>query len=1143
MTDDGDKVKLDSGKFEKYLSGVNTTSLGTNKPALTGDSGEGTVPVTIKKIENDVTGDDNYLKDVENETTADPNKFNQNTFSTLLEAVTNNLDAFCKNIMKLADGTKGGAPNGTDGIKQKLHNLSELLGDKLEVDVSSHEKVKGLEKTYNDLLTLLGVDLRNIIDATEKFINKDAPELQQDCVEAIHNHVNVYFGYTQLSLTTAARRNYVSSVKALLTAFADKVSQELRGLPEEIERDLRIGFKGLMKTLEDGSTSAKITGKQNIKKLSDLVTELTGGSVNHKTAFENFSDKFKDFAEPLFLYLSKEAQRVHSENNAKKNPRGTDLQHYSDHISKIHDAFNSLLDDLHKKHRYDYKVHNLLDNLSDAVRLLVPKGFAQPNSPVIDGLTSGVTHFVGELERVYISAYDSQKCGELIKDYKQEATLRGVFEKYELTEEGRDCAKVCLSVIPIVYNELMDLKNKFDDDDNTWKTYKIYNSLQPDQSLHKLFFGDNGYDVGLSHDAKHGELNHKERYNGQCILDVLNSETHKLFEDNKQPLSPAAPGVGDSEEPEVHLVDEGAIAKLYNYLKNYFVVCHLIGHAKSRHPCSVYEMLCWLTGLPHNTAYKKLKEHIGSLFLVADKDNPSKKIPKPILTSHSSITASNVLTAVEEICATSYAVLTAVVGTGDAATHYACELPNNSSRLIYPTNGADCLDTLLDILRRIFPVLQFLHAQCQLKTKHYGWYNCEYGRDIRPTKWPCNEHTKESTKEPTKCLPKSPLQSYLNDCLPGHLPHQLSSIGCKAECNTCPKKPDGRPCLTPMGFRGFSGSTKTGKNLCSVLSKFFSILHVNSLVCLIPKPPSTLSEHFGFALSLVEGWHTWRDTGSINPLQAAMEDHISAVSMELVKRGDATNALRLAYGSNQANHFKHDKDSTDLCSLSMKMICSGRNANCAPYISTLCTYLYDYLAYKNCNLYLSWAIYLPWTFWDLLNNLYNAFCSINCKDWGCRGCLRGDKCKKGEHGVIEDEKKPNPTCQCRSIVDCRGVAPTLYQYGFVFGEASTLNDKQSPKKCSDFCSQLKNVLKSKYFEKLFAECDMFLWRIREPFYYLVLTLWLLSLLYLLHIMVVRLDLLHIKSHLHSPSSHRIAAQSLLAAARVNKLGRVFYLQP
>ncbi|GBE63210.1 hypothetical protein, conserved [Babesia ovata] len=268
---------------------------------------------------------------------------------------------------------------------------------------------------------------------------------------------------------------------------------------------------------------------------------------------------------------------------------------------------------------------------------------------------------------------------------------------------------------------------------------------------------------------------------------------------------------------------------------------------------------------------------------------------------------------------------------------------------------------------------------------------------------------------------------------------------------------------------------------------------------------------------------------------------VNDLSINLVNGSDVTNAFLDAYGSESTKHTNCEHP--HLLNLTANEVCyKADDFNSSPYLCSLYFDSYDYLTDKHCKVYLSWAIYLPWTFWDLLNKLYDSFCTITCADWGCRGCLRGDKCKSGKHGVVEDEKK-DVTCQCESMVKCRGVAPTLYQYGFSFGEASTLNGGSTRKKCKDFCTQLYKVLHSDYFDKLFKECDNFLWKIREPFIWILLSLWSLSLLYLLHIAVVRLDVLRIRSHLKSPSSHRIAAQSLLAAARVKALASVKYFSP
>ncbi|CDR71475.1 hypothetical protein, conserved, partial [Babesia bigemina] len=288
-----------------------------------------------------------------------------------------------------------------------------------------------------------------------------------------------------------------------------------------------------------------------------------------------------------------------------------------------------------------------------------------------------------------------------------------------------------------------------------------------------------------------------------------------------------------------------------------------------------------------------------------------------------------------------------------------------------------------------------------------------------------------------------------------------------------------------------------------------------------------------FALSLVADGHKGNIVGR-KGVQNALEDSTKELSISLWDEpGNLTGALVDAYGSDSVKHSTCSHP--HLRHLASNDFCNKHP--CAPYLSSLYADCYKYIANKNAKLYFYWAVYLPWDFWTLLNNLYTAFCSIACQDWGCNSCMRADKCKKGKHG---DEKS---RCQCESIVTCNGVSPTLYQYGFIFNNAVELNRSKYQKTCNDFCKILSKVLKSDYFAKLFNACDEFLWIIRQPFIWLNVALWLLSLLYLIHIMVIRLDLLHIKSHLHSPSSHRIAAQSLLAAGRVNKLNRVFYLQP
>ncbi|CDR71650.1 hypothetical protein, conserved [Babesia bigemina] len=188
-------------------------------------------------------------------------------------------------------------------------------------------------------------------------------------------------------------------------------------------------------------------------------------------------------------------------------------------------------------------------------------------------------------------------------------------------------------------------------------------------------------------------------------------------------------------------------------------------------------------------------------------------------------------------------------------------------------------------------------------------------------------------------------------------------------------------------------------------------------------------------------------------------------------------------------------------------------------------------------------VYLTETFYILLQKMYEE---CNSKCGGATPKCRVAKCPKK---CKANEKSPGSTHHslCDSIINCPSTSSVLCTYGFTLVDRKKLSgtdDVDYKRTCNDLCNALKKVLDGEsVLMQLFHSIDKFIYTIRFPFMTLTLALWLLSFLYLLHIMVIRLDLLHIKSHLHSPSSHRIAAQSLLAAARVNKLNRVFYLQP
>ncbi|CDR71715.1 hypothetical protein, conserved [Babesia bigemina] len=1077
-------------------------------------------------------------------------------------------------------------------LMTKIYETSKDMNEYLNAlkDGSVGKELKGIRDKLSDLQS---DKLVNAIESADSLI-KYADDEKNRLINNLQHYVTCQVDIAKNSLTTAARRNYVTSVKQLLTAFADKVGQELAPLPGEIERDLRIGFKGLMRVMggvssvngEPVAASGGInTGAKSLLEKINEVVQPAKPSASMKDTFTKLSEAFNTYFNPIHTYVN---AQINSENASDPQALRDITADNVQLLGTVNSNFNNLLEHLKKDinpprtYIFDHTYTNLLSTLSTSLHLLSPSLFANPRHPeLLDAVRAGLQGFVEEMGRVYVNGYDG---------HKEKVDMNELLDnKDKLTDNGRNLSKACMTIIMILNNDFLNLLERC----SAAKFQTIYASSGKNNNVLGDFLSSCGYKVSKSYNTQEGELKNKSDRAGQAVYmsimtkKIDNAEkvgSLKKWKEEKNAQYLVTANYNRKVE-EITVFD--IVDFLYDSLNLYNDVCHLSALTSTKKPCSVYEMLLWLSGLPHHHAYYAMRDvAILEVIETINKVDNKKEGKQDGATDEDTITVTelktdsvfleayprkvtyeSMRTVVTHICSEAYDLLINIAGHGDEFTTYASDFSNNAMKFHYPASREDCLDMLLDILRRVLPTLQFLLNQCKLSTKHGGWKACKYGKDMPSAKLPCKQHpTDEATGQPARqatsqpntqpkcqptcepnCQPTSPLMSYLNDCLPGHLPHQLTKIGCKYECSTClstAKK--GMPCLTPLGFREFSGSIKTGDDLCEVLSRFFSNDLMWSLFCLSPTPPKTLPEHFDFALSLVNGISAETNAHSVvlQTLQYAFEESIGEQSIMLyAEKSDFVYALKQAYGSPYPEHGQctdaHLRNLTAYDSCKQK---TNRELECAPYLSALCRQSYRHLPKNHCNLYLSWAIYLPWDFWRLLQNLYNDFCNILCADWGCRSCLRGDKCKRGKHGVI-DKDTPTATCQCTSMVTCKGVSPTLYQYGFRFENPSSLNHHTYPNKCADFCTQLNKLLNSKYFTDLFDTCDKFLFTIRAPFIWLNVALWLLSFLYLLHIMVIRLDLLHIKSHLHSPSSHRIAAQSLLAAARVNKLGKVFYLQP
>ncbi|CDR71508.1 hypothetical protein, conserved [Babesia bigemina] len=1062
-------------------------------------------------------------------------------------------------VTELQEFTKTKNTNGS--IEQKKQAVVDKMAD-LKSQIQSHISV--ILKAVVDADAYLEAVINDIQDAlTEADIkaNQAVNQLKEELTEKVDKAFHI-INIEVKSLFAKERTAHLSALKTLVT-------RQLKIITCTVNKNLNTGLKGFLKTLSGDYVDIYLAGykerpkhlppkAQKTNPLDEVKTALERGEHGDKVA--TLSSTFKHYSEHIFDYLDKDLKH-----NFASQPQV--IGQYDQTVSTIRSNLTDLLTHISAHKHFDHQVPEMLETLKTSLTSFKSSHFGNASYPVLDAFPRSLEQFVGELERMYVSRYDGHKqkvnMGKLV--------ISDGDKGEKLTDDGRNLSKVFLTILVTLKAGLDELKQNAP---NAWRGRQIYlQDSNEDENSFGQFLNKCGYKVSKSHDSHEGHLRNKEQCKGQYIHDgLLVGDKQHIYHSDKN--------------------GKRALEILFDYLETYNDLCHLSTLTSKRQPCSVYEMLAWLSGLTHNPVhqsklsvaimnvleelYKRGREDEGEhgdvLAVERQADGGEFKVSLVDARSVSleayprDVSYDELWAAVTHICSTSYDVLCAIAGHGDEFTTYAVDYSNNHMKFNYPQNGEDCLDMLLDILRRMLPTLQYLYSQCRLSNGLNGWQACKYGKDIMTAKWPCKVHPSDEPDnksncqakcKPTcqakcevtcqvDCQPTSPLMSYLNDCLPGHLPHQLTKIGCKYECSNCSTSKKGKPCLTPLGFKGFSGSTRMGKDICEVLTKFINIKHLTGLFTLIPKPPSTLPEHFGFTLALAIGINATSRTNNYDPhaFRGVFAASIYEQTINLcTDQSTLTNALTDAYGSPSPTHGVCEH--AHVRNLTASDSCKGKTnleLECAPYLANLSVDCYRYLGKKHSNLYLSWAVYLPWSFWTNLKNLYDAFCNIYCQDWGCRGCLRGDKCKRGEHGSISDASK-QPNCQCHSIVDCRGVAPTLYSYGFSFGDPSKLQNEHYPNTCADFRKQLKNVLKSEYFTKLFEECDKFLFTIREPFIWLNVALWLLSFLYLLHIMVIRLDLLHIKSHLHSPSSHRIATQSLLAAARVKALNKVLYLQP
>ncbi|CDR96580.1 Spectrin repeat superfamily protein, Extracellular matrix-binding protein, putative [Babesia bigemina] len=1019
-----------------------------------------------------------------------------------------------------------------DEVKYQLNTVLTEAKLQLEALESLPDKIKNAERTGTNALVAtftkevmeikiaankLGNekkehcinDTKNVLDSAHRSAAGYIRQLGRQCIAAVTHAFK--------EITQHVQSQYASSNNAQYEALKRCVAAQKLKITTIMENDLKTGLKGFLKTV-----SGVAANSQTISGTGNKIAELK--DMNN---VKDLSVKLKAYLEQIFYYvieqlnLNPTSGRVGSSEHSARSKSPLNDPNVSD-IYTIYKIVNDVMQSLAISNSFNHAIRDKIHEAYLAIPKFVPsKFFSMPSNPLLDILKSGFDGFAKELKNVYVSKYSG---------------ATDTFN-WDIFGNSEKCAKVCSTIFEILHRDLTKLKTICEGGSNA-KQINLQITLDSGRKVVNPlgdFFNQRGYKVPSGASTQDAELRNETNIKGEQIKDLL-YENYNIF---------ASLHSGDD-----NALYDGPLEQLYNNLLDYNRVCHLRSIKNATSPHNAFQMLCWLSGLQYNPTYHPLKEYMKTFFKKAEKhkDTEYSRIPFVDLKveATSPFSARDTVSALRLVTVQSHDILTTLLGHGHASGIYACDFNSNPGNLSYPGDSGACFDLLVEILLRLNHQLSFLYEQCCHTTKVSGWSDCWYGKGIGGSNWQCNDLKCTECTGADKCRNhpicglKSPLQSFLEDGLKGFLPHTFTKLGCKLECSV--SNHNGIPCITPMGFSDIgtvASHRQTGERIKDVLRSFCG--NENSplnqlcsyLMCLLRTPPRTLGEMFAFYYSFLHDWNdsgAHRKDGFNNAVIKANFGHSST-------RFDISSMFKNT--DHADNHLKGDLYSLISCS---NTYIPARP--CGPYMRPLCLFSRDLYSKEYSGYYLSWVVYLTETFYDLLKKLYED-CNKSC---GSKGSKCYDKSCVRSCPISRDPSSSAHDPLCKSMVDCTSTLPTLCKYGFYFGSATLASGSKGDtmkRTCKEFIQQLRNVCdgNSVLAKLVNITIPQYLFTIRSPFFWTTLTLWLLSLLYLIHIMVIRLDLLHIKSHLRSPSSHRIAAQSLLAAARVNKLAKITYLQP
>ncbi|GBE61903.1 ribosome binding protein [Babesia ovata] len=388
----------------------------------------------------------------------------------------------------------------------------------------------------------------------------------------------------------------------------------------------------------------------------------------------------------------------------------------------------------------------------------------------------------------------------------------------------------------------------------------------------------------------------------------------------------------------------------------------------------------------------------------------------------------------------------------------------------YSIDPARLLCHLRDYVYACCHQLAFLKSQCSRDQLNGGWQDCRYGSNVSS--------------------PKSPLQVFLTDA-----PASKFKTDPFDPCDICLKS------RVNMGFtkEDLPEKLETGKHISTILSPTCGgedplLTLCSYLTCLTRRTPRTTGELVSFFHNFGNELH---DVSlKLSPLGSALSSpHYGCPEWDRLGAEDLQ-AVKDIRGSDPPNS-NHDK--VHAKTLSTLLGCGIDNVQCPQLMKPITYRAYALYSSSFVHHYLSWVVHLPDRLWDSLVKLHCDLKDLQCHD-----------------------------SNSKSLHQCADALPLLYSHGITPPDGAL----QSSLSCSEIISKLEQVVNGKPIADLMTAMDTFLYRIRAPFLYTIVALWLTATLYILHLLLYRMDVLRIRSHLLTTrASHLIDVKALLAGSR------------